>query len=294
MLQNATKTRENEDQSYVCQMCDYHTSENYNFKRHLSTDKHLKRQNANKMLTNATKTRENEGLVFSCQCGKTYKHRTTLYRHNLTCLKNEGQETKQVSSCYKDDLIIDLLKQNSELQNSVVELLKTGTHNTTNSNNKTFNLQFFLNDTCKDAMNITDFVKNIQIQMDDFEKVGEIGYVNGISNIIIKNLKDMDISTRPIHCTDAKRDTLYVKDENKWDKETTDNPKIRNAIKHIAHNNCKLITEFKEKNPECTKSASNVSDKYNKLMIECMGGKGDNIKEKENKIIKNISKETML
>ena len=172
----------------------------------------------------------------------------------------------------------------------VIDLLEKGTYNTTNSHNKTFNLNFFLNETCKDAMNITDFVKNLQIKTGDFEKLGEIGYVDGISNIIIQNLKDMDITIRPIHCTDQKREILYVKDEDKWDKEDNTNTKIRNAIKHVAHKNCKLLNDFREKNPEYNNSYSKISDKYNKLIIECMGGKGDNETDKENKIIRNISK----
>ena len=143
-------------------------------------------------------------------------------------------------------------------------------------------------------MNITDFVNNIQLQLSDLEKMGEIGYVNGISNIIVKNLKDMDIASRPIHCTDIKREVLYIKDEDKWDKEPNDHPKVRNAIKHIAHKNSKLLIEFKEKNPDYNNSSSKVSDKYNKLLIETMGGKGDNDCEKEHKIIKAVTKEVML
>ena len=186
-----------------------------------------------------------------------------------------------------------LINQNNELQTQVLELLKSGTHNT-NSHNKTFNLNFFLNDTCKNAMNIMDFVNNLQLQMNDLEKMGEVGYVNGISEIIIKNLKDMDITERPIHCTDKKREVLYVKDEDKWDKELNGNPKVRHAIKHIAHKNSKLLNEFKEKYPDYNNSSSKVSDRYNHLLIESMGGKGDNDVEKENKIIRNVTKEVIV
>ena len=176
-----------------------------------------------------------------------------------------------------------------------MELLKNGTQQiTNNNNNKTFNLQFFLNDTCKNAMNIMDFVNNLQLQLDDLEKMGEVGYVNGMSNIIIKNLKDMDVTERPVHCTDAKREVLYVKDEDKWDKETSDKPKIRKAIKHVAHKNARLLQEFKEKHPDCTKSESKHSDTYTKLMVEAMGGKGSNDDEQESKIIKKVSKEITL
>jgi hypothetical protein len=202
---------------------------------------------------------------------------------------------------------MELITDNKEMKqiildqnNTISKLVKNGivTNNNitthTNSHNKTFNLQFFLNDTCKNAMNIMDFVNNLQLQLDDLEKMGEIGYVNGMSNIIIKNLKDMDVTERPVHCTDAKREVLYVKDEDKWDKETSDKPKIRKAIKHVAHKNARLLQEFKEKHPDCTKSESKHSDTYTKLMVEAMGGKGSNDDEQESKIIKKVSKEITL
>jgi len=189
------------------------------------------------------------------------------------------------------ELIMMLVKQNSEL----LEVIKNGTHNTTisnntNSNNKTFNLQFFLNETCKDAMNINDFVDSIKLQLSDLEKVGQIGYVEGISNIITSNLKALDVSQRPIHCTDKKREVLYVKDDNKWEKEDEEKKKIKTVIKKVANKNIRLIQKFKEVHPDCGKSSSKYSDQYDKIVIEAMGGSGDNDSEKEEKIIHNISK----
>ena len=194
------------------------------------------------------------------------------------------------------ELIVMLMKKNDELQTMMMEVMKNGTHNTTNTNshNKTFNLQFFLNETCKDAMNIMDFIESIKLQLTDLERVGELGYVDGISNIIIKNLKAMDITQRPIHCTDKKREVLYVKDENLWQKEDQQNKKVRTAIKKIADKNMRLIPSYKEKYPDCNNSISQVSDKYNTIIIESMGGKGENDFEKENKIISNISKEVFV
>jgi hypothetical protein len=143
-------------------------------------------------------------------------------------------------------------------------------------------------------MNIMDFVDSVKLQLSDLENMGDVGFVNGMSNIIIKNLKDLDVHERPFHCTDKKREVLYVKDEDKWNKETDGNPKIRNAIKHIAKKNSKQIFDFKNKYPDCNKYHSKHSDKYNKLIIEAMGGKGDNDQEKENKIIHNIAKEVIV
>jgi len=189
-----------------------------------------------------------------------------------------------------------LIKQNSLLIEQNASLVKNGvnnsnSHNTiSNSNNKTFNLQFFLNETCKNAMNLTDFVNNIQLQLCDLEKMGEIGYVEGLSNIIINNLKELDVTERPVHCADKKREVLYVKDEDKWEKENEEREKIRKAIKRISSKNCLLINQFKEIHPDCTKYHSKYGDQYNKMMYEAYGGKGDNDMEKENKIISHIAK----
>jgi hypothetical protein len=139
-----------------------------------------------------------------------------------------------------------------------------------------------------------DFVESIKLQLSDLEKVGQIGYVEGISNIIIKNLQALDIHKRPVHCSDSKREVMYIKDEDKWEKENDEKMKIRKVIKKIANKNSRLLPEFKEKHPDCIKSSSPYSDQYNKLIIEAMGGSGDNDLEKENKIIKNIAKNVII
>ena len=281
--------------NFVCVNCDYKTSRHSQYIRHLMTPKHKNRTNIEQKGSESSET-------YKCECGKKYKARNSLWYHKQKC-KVISQESNENTQNYKPtdnfvidkELVVNIMKQNHELQNQVMELLKNGTQQiTNNNNNKTFNLQFFLNDTCKNAMNIMDFVNNLQLQLDDLEKMGEVGYVNGMSNIIIKNLKDMDVTERPVHCTDAKREVLYVKDEDKWDKETSDKPKIRKAIKHVAHKNARLLQEFKEKHPDCTKSESKHSDTYNKLIVEAMGGKGSNDDEQESKIIKKVSKEITL
>jgi hypothetical protein len=163
-------------------------------------------------------------------------------------------------------------------------------HSNINSHNKTFNLQFFLNETCKDAMNIMDFVDSIKLQLCDLENVGKLGFVEGISKIIVSNLNSLDETKRPVHCTDSKREIMYVKDEDKWEKENETKQKMRKVIKHVTHKNSKLLKDFKTKYPGCEKSESRFSTAYDKLIIEAMGGKGDNDLEKEDKIIKNIAK----
>jgi hypothetical protein len=241
---------------------------------------------------------------FTCEnCNKEYKDKSGLWRHSKKC--NEQQNSNK-SPEVSQELILTIIKQNSELQhtiieqnNTIIEMAKnsqtTNSHNNTNnSHNKTFNLQFFLNETCKDAMNITDFVDSIKLQLSDLIKVGEIGYVEGLSNIITKNLNALDVTQRPVHCTDKKREVLYVKDENKWEKEDEDKNKIRKVIKKVMIKNQRLLPEYKEKYPDYNKSSSKISDQYNTIIIESMGGRGDNDFEKENKIIKNITKVTTI
>jgi hypothetical protein len=234
---------------------------------------------------------------------------SSLCKHKKTCIfLNHPDDVVNKNSINDNttltNLVLEVVKQNKELvsknqelTNKLFEVCKNGVTNNiinTNSHNKTFNLNVFLNETCKDAMNIMDFVDSIKLQLSDLEKVGKIGYVEGISSIIVKNLNSLDETKRPVHCTDAKREVMYVKDEDKWEKENESKQKIRKAIKHVAHKNSKMLKEFKTKHPDCDKSESKFSDQYNKLVIEALGGKGDNDLEKEDKIIKNIAKEVVI
>jgi hypothetical protein len=254
-----------------------------------------------------------------CECGKIYKERSGLWRHKKKCELNTEKKVPpilngvNINELSDKDLMIMVINENKELQKLLIEqvndyknimlnVIKNGTNNTTNTNNntnnntncmnnnKTFNLQFFLNETCKDAMNLTDFVESIKIQLSDLEKMGEVGYIEGLSNIITSNLKVMDVTERPVHCTDKKRETIYIKDDNKWEKEDDNKTKLRKAIKKIASKNFKLMPEYREKYSGCQFAESKHGDKYNKLMVEALGGEGDNEIEKEDKIIHNISK----
>jgi hypothetical protein len=287
---------------YFCEYCNIKTNNKKDYEKHIMTAKHSKLTNVNKMLTE--NPQKDSICDFMCQnCNKEYKSRVGLWKHKKICNIDIISETDKDENIDKDQLILMLVKQNSELiketsefKNMMMEVIKNGTHNTThtNSHNKTFNLQFFLNETCKDAMNIMDFVDSVKLQLSDLENVGKIGYVEGISSIIVKNLNSLDETKRPVHCTDAKREVMYVKDEDKWEKENENKQKMRKVIKHIAHKNSKLLNDFKNKHPDCVKSESRHSDKYDKLVIEAMGGKGDNDLEKEDKIIKNIAKQVTI
>jgi len=288
-------------ENFYCENCDYNTCYKSSYKKHIQTLKHIK------TLLGDEKNEETKKIECD-KCKKTYHSRNGLWKHQKICQENmDIIEPKKTE--ITPELIMSVMQQNKELQTLVIEQNKTITElaktgqimnmntnniNNVNSNNKTFNLNFFLNETCKNAMNITDFVNSIQLQLSDLENVGKDGFINGISNIIVKNLKSLDITQRPVHCTDSKREVLYIKDENKWEKEGEENNKLRKAIKHVAYKNTKMLSAFREKHPDCNKSESKYSDQYNKLIIEAMGGKGDNDKEKEDKIIKNIAKEVII
>ena len=260
--------------------------------RHLLTPKH---QNTDKLLTNTDIEGSKSSLSFTCNCGKNYKHRQSLFNHKKKCIHSQ-----ELNSTNNDKLVEYLMKENSEFKNLILEALKNGSINNSNniinnnSNNKSFNLQFFLNETCKDAMNITEFVNSIQLQLSDLEKVGELGYIEGISNIIVKNLNALDVTLRPVHCTDKKRETMYIKDEDKWEKEDETKAKLHKMVRKVANKNIGLISEFKELYPDWKKSTSKVSDQFNAIIIESMGGAGDNDFEKEEKIIKKVAKEVLI
>ena len=193
----------------------------------------------------------------------------------------------------------ELQKQNQEFQKQMLELYKTTNTSITNNNNnshsynKTFNLQFFLNETCKDAMNIMEFVNSMTLELSDLEDVGKLGYVEGISNIIIRKLNEMDVHKRPIHCSDAKREIMYVKDDNIWEKENSTYDKLRKAIKQVTYKNSAMLIPWSKKYPACMNNQHHLNDVYIQLMGQAMGGKEEFV-DSENKIMKKIAKAVLI
>jgi len=282
---------------FYCEKCDYGTCKKSSYSEHLISKKHNKSTFVNQNLPKICSD-------FICQnCNKKYKDNSGLWRHKKKCMINKSycDSDNNIKMCNNNssdkELVMLLIKENNDLKNMIMKVLENGTHNTTNnttthtnSHNQAFNLNFFLNETCKNAMNITDFVDSIKLQLSDLIDVGELGYVEGISKIIVKNLNNLDETERPIHCTDKKRETFYVKDENKWEKEDEERKKIKNTIKTVANNNIRLLSQFREKFPEYNNYDSTYSDQYSKLVIESMICD----KDKDEKIIKNISKVTCI
>jgi hypothetical protein len=277
--------------NFICENCDFKCNKRGDFNRHLLTQKH-KNQQMSTMLTSQT---------LECDCGKIYKERTGLWRHKKICSYKHADVELDITD--KDAIIMQLLQQNSELQKSIITLSNnnaTNSNNTnnshnTNSNNKTFNLNFFLNETCKNAMNISDFVSSIKVTLEELEYTGRQGYIQGISNIILSNLQKLEQHERPLHCNDLKREILYIKDNNKWEKETEQKPILTKAIKTIANENIKQIKHWRDKYPDCTDSDSKKNNMYLKIVSNSMNG----LTEAEScrnidKIISNVAKEVVI
>jgi hypothetical protein len=299
---------------FCCLICDYRTSKKSSYTNHINSKKHKMVTNDYEMGQNYAQIMPTDLNAFICSCGKKYSHRQGLWRHSKQCISSCSNSTYneqiKANGMDKDELIMMLLKQNADLirgqqemmkgqQEVTMELVKNGTNNAinnnnttthTNSHNKAFNLQFFLNETCKNAMNITDFVDSIKLQLSDFMNVGEVGFIEGISNIIVKNLNSLDETVRPIHCTDQKRETFYVKDENIWEKEDENKKRLKQMVKSVVYKNEKLMKTYKETYPDYNDPDSHRSDVYSKTVIEAMDCK----EESREKIIKNISKVTTI
>ena len=311
--------------NFECGKCAFICSKPSEWKRHCLTDKHKILINPNNV--NAISTE------IICLCGKKYKHRSTLCTHKKTCkialngllndlecnvvidnlshdnLSHDNIDTPNeihITSTGNSDeqlLIMKLLKDNQEFKELIVEqnqkILefvkedKNVTINNTNSNNRQFNLNIFLNDHCKDAMNISDFVNSLRIETEELETIGRLGYIRGISNIFIKGLQELDETERPVHCTDKKREILYIKENNVWEKDN-EREKVKRVIQDVAHKNFKGLPKWKEDNPNSDDINSNKHDEYVKILNQVVTGINPTDETGVNKIIKNIATEVCI
>ena len=300
MLQNNSQ---NSSKQFICENCDYMCNKKNDMTKHFSSQKHIRNKTSNNC---------NEQFVkkeFQCDlCSKKYNSRVGLWRHKKTCVistpesgvykKEKDPMIELLINENKDfkNIILELVKNNGDLQKQMLDVCRNSntmnnSHN--NSHNKTFNLQFFLNEQCKDAMNIMDFVNSMTLDFSDLEDVGKLGYVEGISGIIIKKLNEMDIYKRPIHCSDGKREIMFVKDDNVWEKENSTYDRIRKAIKNITKKNGDMMIPWSKKYPACMNIEHHLNDVYLQIMSQCMGGK-ESFVESENKIMKKIAKAVLI
>jgi hypothetical protein len=295
-LKNAT--------DFFCKDCDFTCSKKYDWDRHIMTRKHHNRTNLEQ---NGVKSAQHHSYVCN-KCNKKYSARNSLWYHEKKCaeeenlnVSNSSHEQIQIAHPPTNELVVSLLNQNMELQKQIIELCKEKNtvinNNTTNNttNNNQFNLQVFLNEQCKDALNLGDFVEQIKLQLSDLDMIGRVGYVEGMSKIFMRNLHALDVFKRPIHCSDLKRETLYIKDKDSWEKENTENVKIKRAIKEVEHKNIKQIPKWREENPTSEDTETKKHLEYQNILLEAMGGSTleDDDKKRE-KIIRNIAKEVVI
>jgi len=299
-------------ENYICKICDFETSKLSNYNKHLLTAKHINR-------TNRTEKMPKNAKQYECRCGKIYKAKSGLWNHKKKCsfeeIKEEAIEIKEeaIEDIDYKLLLLKMMEQNNELQNTIVNqqqeyqkshqeyqntikemIPKIGNNNTTTTNNNNqFNLQMFLNEDCKNALNIKDFVNSLQLSINDLTNTGKLGYVDGISRIFVNALNGMDITERPIHCTDIKRETVYIKDADKWEKEDSDASKLKKTIRDIENKNLQMIPKWQEENPESRIIDSKESEELMEISLNALGGH-DKKEKLEKKIVKNILKEVII
>ena len=298
----ANEFRTNSTHKYSCDICDYSACRKSHYDRHLQTARHKKLTAPNELGTDSTQ-------IYSCHCGKEYKHLSSLCKHKKNCTIEKSANTSSTNDDKYDMLsstIMMLVNENREFKQLLVEqnakmMEMAGNmgghnhHNTTNTNSHNkFNLNVFLNEQCKDAMTLKDFVKSMEISMEEFIETGEIGFVDGLSQVLIQRIGDMDIHDRPIHCTDLKRETVYVKDAEKWEKDTNQE-KFRKAIKGVAYKNERMRPKWYAETPNVEILGSENCEKFFKYSAAALGGFGtEENRVFENKIMKNVMKEVTI
>ena len=305
--------------NFNCELCDYNTCRESQYSRHLLTSKHTKRINTNQNVPKRSITE------YICDCGKQYLHASSLWNHKQKCTINTPNDTDVMDNIRLDDntsmipqidapTIIELLKQNNEFKcllveqqqqlmdqsKQMMELAKNSGHSTINNtncnNNNKFNLNVFLNETCKDAITMDDFIKSFEVTREDFIRTGNVGFIEGISTVMLSRFRNMETHTRPLHCTDLKRETVYIKNADKWEKEDANKTQLRRAVKVVAHRNMnELWRWYNDNKPEVEQIGTDECENYFKYYKAALGGCGKEEDLKfEEKIIKNVLKEVQV
>jgi hypothetical protein len=290
---------------FECTYCNYITSSKKDYEKHLLTRKHMKETGG--PILETKKNPPKQSIVCDI-CGKIYKNRTGLWKHQQKCSPKQEPteetpiETSEPPPTMNDQsMVIELLKQNQELQKQLIEALKvSGPHienqtNINNNNNQKFNLNFFLNEQCKDAINMSDFLENMELNMEDLTETGRLGYVGGISRILVNKLQELDVYKRPMHCTDVKRETLYIKDNDEWEKQANSKKKMDTIINKVANMNCKIIPQWQDEHPEYQVFDTLDNLEYMNLCNVALGGLGEEEnRQLKDKIVRSVVKEVMV
>ena len=300
------KYLETQSNNFHCSECNFTTLKKSIFDKHNNTLKHLQKINKN----------TDKPFAYSCDiCHKEYLNRSGLYKHKKSCqvlenkieFNNEFREQDEKKPEITVELVLDLIKQNKDLiyQNKdlqnclmeshtkIVELSQnpsTDNHTTNNTTNQQFNLNVFLNETCKDAMNIQDFVNSLQLTSEDFENTGKVGFIEGITQIIINRMNSVDTTKRPMHCTDAKRETLYIKNDNVWEKEDDKKTKFRKVVNQVANKNLQQLVKWKDEHPDCINLDTPDNIAFRKYYKVALGG---DTNEEDDKIFEKIKRNVL-
>ena len=291
----------------ICLICNFKCSKQSEWNRHISARKHI-------ILTENILNTPTEVSGSKCACGKIYKHRQSLFNHKKKCtyitnivnieLQNVTDQINHAAvpvpvsvpiPSITNEMILNLINQNQELQKQLIELSsQTKIVNNTTMNNQ-FNLNMFLNEDCKDALNIVDFVESLKLTVNDLEQTGKLGYADGIARIFIQALKRLDVNMRPLHCTDTKRETVYIKDQDIWEKENAQKTKLRNVLHQIARKNLKMIPLWQEQNPNFQYLDTRENNNFLQISLSALGpGSREDLDKQEDKIIRNVLKEVSL
>jgi hypothetical protein len=299
---------------FGCNNCNYYTCNSKDYNKHLSTAKHQISVTLNTLEQKIPKTAD---VLFNCICGKIYTARNSLWYHKKKCTTIATEPiTEKVTPSQHDEqsqtnLIIELVKQNQEFKQLLMEQNKTmievaknnhvnnntinNTISNSNSHNKTFNLQFFLNETCKDAMNMKDFIKSLELSLPELEKMGEIGFAEGMSRVFINRLNSLDITKRPIHCSDVKREIIHIKDDNKWEMDNANLDRLRKIIRQLTIKNILKVDDWKKANQGCTEYNSRKNAQYLRINMEAIGPVDDaEVKRDFGKIIRRVAESTAI
>jgi len=276
---------------FNCEFCDYNTFNKKDYNKHLQTLKHKKLSNSDTIVTNSDINGDKSQInIFECICGKKYKYRQGLSYHKSKCMfKDKESITQNLSQEFVLDVIKKQQDQITELTNTIKEmapLINSNTTNNTQNNNQKFNINVFLNEQCKDAINMSDFIKSLHITIEQLDFTKQNGLVQGLSKSIIENMNKLSIYERPMHCTDTKRETLYIKEDNEWKKDIN-KEKIKGVIKKASSKNFNALMNWKNLNPDYMNN-EDKTDYFTKT-ISTIGKSTTNIDEK---IIKNLCKET--